>query len=155
MGLNIERFSAIVDAYGGDPCRWPVEEREAAQTLLACSVQAQAICDQARQLDQILGAQPVPDFDPLLRRLERQPRPSVIPPRTRSPQGVFERVLIWLLPPRQSVMQWWRPAALACVPLLLGLVLGTQLEPLGNGYTAGALEEELYLISLSDYAETL
>lgn len=151
MGLSIERFSAIVEAYGSDAARWPAAERMEALSLLAASAEAQALVAEARQLDAALGAQPVPDFTALVTRLEHQPLPA---PARRKRQGAWlDQLLSWFLPAGETSAHWWRPAVLACVPLMLGLVIGTQLEATADGYAAGGLEEELYFISLSDYAE--
>jgi anti-sigma factor RsiW len=61
--MTEERLRALVDAYGGDPQRWPPGEREAALGVLQSSSQARAAVAQARELDAKLGeasAVPVP-----------------------------------------------------------------------------------------------
>lgn len=50
------RFRALVEAYGGDPARWPAAEREAALGLMQSSSAARAAAEEARQLDVKLGA---------------------------------------------------------------------------------------------------
>lgn len=73
----------------------------------------------------------------------------------------MERLASWMLPqPGHVWTQLWRPAAAACLPLVLGLYIGGQME-IGAGlnatdvYVVSSEEEELYLISLSDYAEVM
>ncbi|MBY0277451.1 hypothetical protein K2Z84_19135, partial [Candidatus Binatia bacterium] len=59
----LERLRDILDAYGGDPERWPDAERRAALDLLARSAEARRLCDEALRLDAALdllpAAQPV------------------------------------------------------------------------------------------------
>jgi hypothetical protein len=49
------RFAQIVDAYGGDPARWPPEERDDAERWLASTAAAQSLVAQALGLDRALG----------------------------------------------------------------------------------------------------
>ena len=53
-GMSQARFIAIVDAYGGNPERWPQEEREAAKQWLDSNPQAQARMLEAIGLDGII-----------------------------------------------------------------------------------------------------
>jgi hypothetical protein len=67
----------------------------------------------------------------------------------------MDRLLTWLLPSSDlPLRQLWRPVAVACLPLAIGLLVGFQVELMPEAY-ATTVEEELYLISLSDYAEIL
>lgn len=50
------RFAALVEAYGGDPARWPLNERRSAERWLATTPAAQLLVSQARDLDRALGA---------------------------------------------------------------------------------------------------
>ena len=62
--MSEERFKSLVEAYGGDPVRWPFGEREAALRLLQSSAAARAAVEEARRLDVRLGdarALQVPD----------------------------------------------------------------------------------------------
>lgn len=54
--ISEERFKSLVEAYGGDPARWPAGEREAAERLLRSSAMAQAAAAEAVRLDQALSA---------------------------------------------------------------------------------------------------
>ena len=53
--MTDERLGSLVDAYGGDPARWPLAERAAALSLLETSAAARAAADGARALDALLG----------------------------------------------------------------------------------------------------
>jgi ferric-dicitrate binding protein FerR (iron transport regulator) len=76
--MSLERFSAIVDAYGADPARWPARERAAAQAFAANAPQAQALLADAEALDRALGASvaPGPDEAALQRALAGRANPS-------------------------------------------------------------------------------
>jgi hypothetical protein len=154
MYMSLQRFIELVDAYGSDSRRWPESERDAASLFHEQNEQAQQILSEAERLDNGLDAWMVPAFDGLESRLTNQPLPL-----RRS--GVLERLTRWILPqPGQVVSQLWRPALAASLPLMLGLYMGIQLEPDGglygaDIYTVSSEEDELYLISLSDYAETM
>ncbi len=57
-GAALERLRDILDAYGGDPDRWPDAEREPALELLARSADARRLRDDARHLDAALDVLP-------------------------------------------------------------------------------------------------
>lgn len=75
--MNLERLTALIDAYGSDPRRWPEQEREAAQALLATSAAAQAQLREAATLDALLAVK-LPEVEPsaaLRARVLAQTRP--------------------------------------------------------------------------------
>ena len=53
--MTEERLKSLLAAYGGDPARWPLGEREAALSLLQTSAAARSAADEARALDAVLG----------------------------------------------------------------------------------------------------
>ena len=53
--MTEERLRSLLAAYGGDPARWPLGEREAALSLLQMSAAARSAADEARALDAVLG----------------------------------------------------------------------------------------------------
>ncbi len=77
--MNIERLADILDAYGGDPLRWPEGERLAAQALAARDPRAAAMAAEAEALDALFDAAPTHAPGPALvaRVLARRPRPSL------------------------------------------------------------------------------
>lgn len=149
MSLSPEEFVALVEAYGTDLQRWPVVDEVAVERLRRHPQCSQAWQD-AQRLDNLLDTHAVPAFEGLEARLLQQTLP------VRQP-GLFERLVSWLIPPtsNQSLMPWWRPLALASVPLMLGLFIGGQYYPAIDYGQALSLEEELYFISFSDYAEVM
>ena len=60
--MKLSRLSAILEAYGADPERWPVDEREAALALTRSSVPAARALAKARMLDALLLEQSFPDI---------------------------------------------------------------------------------------------
>ncbi len=60
--MNLGRLSAILDAYGGDPARWPADEREDALALARSSVPAARVMAKACALDAALRQQSFPDI---------------------------------------------------------------------------------------------
>lgn len=65
--MSLERFEAIVAAYGARPDRWPTAERQAAEILLAGSATARALLDGAAALDGLLDTVPAPAPSPAVR----------------------------------------------------------------------------------------
>ena len=60
--MKLGRFSAILEAYGADPNRWPSGEREDALALTKSSVPAARALAEARILDSVLLQQALPDI---------------------------------------------------------------------------------------------
>jgi hypothetical protein len=60
--VKLGRFSAILDAYGAVPERWPADEREDALALAQSSVPAALALARARALDSVLSEQVFPDI---------------------------------------------------------------------------------------------
>ena len=60
--MKLGRLSAIIEAYGADPERWPADEREDALALAKSSVPAALALAEARALDSILLQQAFPDI---------------------------------------------------------------------------------------------
>ncbi len=58
--VTVSRFGEILDAYGAEPQRWPVAEREAALALLARSAPARQQQASAAALDAFLDRADVP-----------------------------------------------------------------------------------------------
>ena len=61
--MTLDRLRQILAAYGGDPDRWPDDERDAAEALIAASPAAREALAQEQTLDAglALAASEVPD----------------------------------------------------------------------------------------------
>lgn len=112
--LTLERFEALVAAYGGDFARYPERERAGAEALVARSREARRIFEAARALDALLRSARA-ELPP---RMELEARLGSIP-------KVYaqERSVITLLPFRTR----GRAVLAAAAAVLLGVMSGRAL----------------------------
>ena len=86
MTMSLLRFNELLDAYGADPERWPLEDRVGATELLARSNEARALARNAAEVDDLLEAVPLNlPQGPAGRTRARRPNPPVRLPRPRRP----------------------------------------------------------------------
>jgi hypothetical protein len=144
--MNIEKFRHLIDAYGAEPERWPVEHRAGLLEFARVDDAGAEILTRARQLDQLLDDYSVSTSPDLPARILHQ-----ISGRT----TIFDRMFDWLMPSNPALV--WRPVLASALPLVVGLVFGANVSLLpdqfadlldGNGdlYTA---DDEIYLIALA------
>ena len=90
--LSLERFAALVEAYGADFERFPLHERSAAKALLLRSREARELLSAAQAFDTILAAArenlPTPALEARLdsipqRFAQERARPRLLPFRSR------------------------------------------------------------------------
>ncbi len=116
--MNIERVKTIIEAYGGDPLRWPQDERDEALAMLEQSDALESLLEDARRLDAVLDEITPPDAptQALRKRILRAAAQT-------SGHTFIEGFVDWLLDgtPRDRVL---RPAMASLLPLLLGFALG-------------------------------
>jgi len=62
--ITLKRFESLAESYGGQLWRWPEDSRNDAEALLNSSAEARRILDQARMLDETIGAAARPDPPP-------------------------------------------------------------------------------------------
>ncbi|WP_296817251.1 hypothetical protein [Brevundimonas sp.] len=76
MTMTRDRFRTLVHAYGGDPRRWPVKERAAAEAFARDDSEAGDLLALARELDDLLADAPSLEARPEFRQaiLDRAPR---------------------------------------------------------------------------------
>ena len=120
--MNLQRFSQMLDAYGGDPRRWSEDERAAALDFLQHSEQARVLQQQALRLDQLLAVLPeVSASATLEQRIFNSMQNPVSEP--------LPAWQIWL----QEVWEryfgdsGWRVMAACGLPLLVGVAVGLSL----------------------------
>lgn len=58
--MTMDRLNTLLEAYGASPSRWPAEEREAAEAMIAASDEARAAFAEAAHLDSMLDQAPPP-----------------------------------------------------------------------------------------------
>jgi hypothetical protein len=81
---ELARLRDILDAWGGDPGRWPDAEREPALALLARSADARRLLDDALRLDAALDLLPAADPSPgledrIVAAARRAPQDASVP----------------------------------------------------------------------------
>ena len=96
----------LLSRHGAKPSRWPAEVRAPAEALLRNSASARALAAEAERLERALHAMPTP------------PVPIGLRTRILANATLADAWLQWL------TTSLWRPASLACLPLLLGIALG-------------------------------
>jgi hypothetical protein len=141
--MNVEEFSALADAWGGHPDRWPDDLRDAAEALLQESTEAQALLADAKSLDVMLAsAADVPVKDALLQSLmaipatekqERRAKP------TQEKSGGFSLSFRFLFP---------RLGGVAVSAALIGFVMGTaNIVPVDSVFETANVDTEMVDLS--------
>lgn len=144
--MNLKRFTLIVESYGADSQQWPGDERVEALEFSRTSSDAMSLLDQAAELDQHLDLFELPNSELSVRRIEMGIL-SAFKQGTLK-QGTLERLLNWVLPDFDDLAHTlWRPTLVACMPLLLGVVIGLMLT--NNTYELSS-DEELSLLAFTD-----
>ncbi len=150
MTIKKQDFGDVLDRYGADSAAWPAEHRDLCLTLLEQDLEAQQLLRQHQQLANALDQLVVPPMPGLAERILNQPLP------VRTPSWL-DQTFDWLFPVKIFSTQIWRPALAACLPLVIGIVVG-------NYFSFGVIAEsqgfeywddELYVLSLNDYTESL
>ena len=126
--MNLQRFTTLVSAYGTKPQSWPAEERKAAEEFLKQNPDAQNLLEAETFLDQKLDSffsdeMDVSDLRANIIRATINEKPVK---KLTGRDGLLDRILDWLVP--LQPVQLWRPALAATLPLILGGLLGTNIE---------------------------
>ena len=112
--MTLARLREILAAYGASPRRWPSDERDAAEVLLASSLKAREAVTEAARLDDVLDLDPACAPSPeLAARIHRYDITQAAP-------GVFLRLGRWLNDSYTAIAN--RPAALPSAVILATLV---------------------------------
>jgi hypothetical protein len=112
------RLAEVLAAYGADPARWPVAERDRLMAQIESAPDLQALFTEAREIDQVLARAKAPEVPAgaaarLLARAGQQDPSATVAP--------FDRARAR---PRPSIWSWGAAAALAA-SFGLGIFLGT------------------------------
>jgi hypothetical protein len=123
--MQLDRFRALLEAYGAEPRRWPPGERVRAEEVLARSAEARALLAEAAAFDALLdeAARPVTpasDAEALIARITATPQMQ-LGGHSRSQRSV-----------------WVKAAGLAAAALIGFVVSWTQLVDLGLASTTSA-----------------
>lgn len=131
--MNEAEFEDLLDRHGADLNLWPMPVKHTALTALAHHSDWQRLVSQAQKLKDQLDNYQIESVG--LHDLEQQ-----ILQRTVYRPSLLDRLLLWLLPERNL----WRPAIAACLPILMGLSIGLNVD-LDDRLS---LDEELSLTGL-------
>ena len=148
--MTLEEFGKIIESYGSSSERWPVDMRKECENFIADNSEARELVNRQLELEMLMDQIAVPEFPGLEARVLDQQLPS----RKLAPLDQF---LEWLLPADKSGKQFWRPAMVACLPLIFGIIIGNFYN-FGVGLQGESFEywdDELYILSLNDYTENL
>lgn len=97
--MTMDRFQALLDAYGADPDRWPDAERDAARAFLAGNDAATTALNSAAELDALIA-------------------PAAI---NAVPSDMLTARLLRALPQAEFFGDWKHVAAAAALALAVGL----------------------------------
>jgi hypothetical protein len=138
--MDRQTFIQHAESYGSDLERWPEEVVAEAKLALANQPELTEVLKQEIGLDQLLSLYELPKVD--FSALEQSILNSTIDKTT-----LIDRLIDWLRP-EQSI---WRPALAACLPILIGMILGTNLE-IDDQYV---LSEEIEILNSSMWDSAL
>ena len=144
--MDIQRFAQLIDTYGGQSEQWPSEVRDVALAFLAHSAEAQKLQQTASQLDSLLNFVTVNEPSPFLK--QRILRHIFSPKLT-----IWQELKVWLLGATWP-QYLWRPALTLLLPLILGIILGSQLTFSESTNVQEALwQEEISLLASMSIGE--
>src|SRR5262245_26945811 len=141
--MTMSDLERLLDVYGSDRTRWPVEARSGAGQLAARDKAARRLLGEAEALDRVLERAPLPSLaresalaDRIIAAAQRSPRIVHIDeaPATTAATGGGENVIRW--PGARAKPQWLRSdasrvAGLFAASLLCGIYFGLSNVPEG------------------------
>jgi hypothetical protein len=140
--IDLMRFKVMVEAYGANPDKWPVEERMDTLRFLKTSHKAKAFFDIQDKLDQQLNK--TYDEEVNLAHLSLGIL-DALSKLNSTQDSIFEKWLGWLIPTDTTTM--WKPALAAVLPLAMGITYGALLS---LSDAEDKWDQEFYLSSLID-----
>jgi hypothetical protein len=144
--MTKEEFLQLIEEQGAAAENWPHHLRPEIDHLLANDSDAVHALAEYRELDTLLLRIPVPDFSAATRRIANIDLPA-------QSLDLLDTIFNWLFPYSGSA-QVWRPALLACLPLLFGVAMGNYFNfGISNDDLQTAWDDELLMLSLSDYPQ--
>lgn len=139
--ITHQRFSQLLDTYGGNSKRWPLAERAAALKLLEESTEACRLQQAALNLDKLLDSISIAPPTVKLRQL-------ILDQHYKEPvQDAWQCFIQWFI--GTSVREHFlRPAFMLVIPLIFGILLGLNLETASMDENM-LFAEEVNLLALS------
>lgn len=157
--MNLERFKQIVESYGAESARWPIDEAESARLFLSSSSNAQRCLSEAAKTDQYLDTIRVDPSTAVLDRITLGIEAGIeagiaaehkvpIAARVSSSPNLISRFIEWFTPTQpRAIASFIRPTLAACLPLVLGIGIGMNVS-LDDESTLSS-NEEIQLLALS------
>lgn len=146
--MNRQDFKRLIEEQGTDPKSWPAELRKQIDLLLVKDPQAASVLAEYQELNSLLLNIPAPDFKQLANQIATQDLPA-------QDVSTLDAIMNWLFPYAGSGLVW-RPALLACLPLVFGVVMSNYFTfGIGTDQLQQNWNDELAMLSLSDYSENL
>ncbi len=139
--ITQQRFSQLLDIYGGNSNRWPIEERAAALKFLKESTEAYRLQQAALNLDNLLDSIPTASPTAMLRQ-------RILAQHYTEPvQDAWQWFVQWFI--GTTVREHFlRPAFMLIIPLVFGIFLGLNLETVSMDENM-LFAEEVNLLALS------
>ena len=154
--MNIQKFRKLIGAYGTNSEVWPSADKETALRFLDVDPEAKSVVAEFRRLDEILNADMVTESSTLKMNILKQIQSSNITgsdstssdsTRSDTDTDLIARIWKWLAPQSNGTLVIWRPAMVACIPLLAGIYLGTMMDT-SNDENLLEWEEDIYVMGL-------
>ena len=147
--MTLPEFEQLLDVYGGDRTRWPLNARAGAAARLASDAEARLLLAEAVALDTVLAHAPEPDVaattalaDRIVAATRRAPRLVASTEQAAPRVSAASKARV---APGGTQHDLWRGAALVAASLLIGIFVGQ------SQFGAGAVPalEELTGVSLT------
>lgn len=138
--MNLDTFTKLLESYGTVGANWPADVRREALELLTENEAARALHLKYAPLDRALDMYTVkPDVDRMRAALMAKV----------SSRNLFDRITAWLLPEPRNLQAFWRPAMVASLPLILGIILGSTLSLGSTDSYTDNWSDEISMVALS------
>lgn len=156
LEMNIQKFRKLLGAYGTNSEVWPSADKETALRFLDVDPEAKSVVAEFRRLDEILNADMVTESSTLKMNILKQIQSSNITgsdstssdsTSSDTDTDLIARIWKWLAPQSNGTLVIWRPAMVACIPLLAGIYLGTMMDT-NNDENLLEWEEDIYVMGL-------
>lgn len=151
LEMNIQKFRKLLGAYGTNSEVWPSADKETALRFLDVDPEAKSVVAEFRRLDEILNADMVTESSTLKMNILKQIQSSNITgsdsTSSDTDTDLIARIWNWLAPQSNGALVIWRPAMVACIPLLAGIYLGTMMDT-SNDENLREWEEDIYVMGL-------
>ncbi len=114
--MNKSKFLSLAQAFGSDLSRWPEDQRHLAFQALESNPGWHEILNAELALDQ--------ELDQYQLNIDVSQLETLILQQTTGKTGTIDKLLAWLIPSGSLL----RPALVACIPILVGVIIGSNLD---------------------------